>query len=204
MFAEEFSKYVGYTVYNEFNEVAGVIIGYICDGIGEVKSVIIRAATDVYDIPFERIELKQDSVKVISSITYEFKNIERKIRNVYGRFAALEKIGKEEVNIETLNEIKNKVDESYKQISEQIEKFRSLVENKLASISNMIKNINSSLIELKLQYVNGQVSKERYQEILNRLKEAEERLKSEFAYYNNYIKAIENLTNNAVVEVVVQ
>lgn len=204
MFAEEFSKYIGSSVYNEFNELAGTVIGYVCDGIGEVRSVIVRSATEVYEIPIERIEFKQDNLKVLSSISHEFMNIERKIKSVHGRFSNLGKISNEEVDEGVLNEIKKKTEESYKQLSDYIEKFKSTVESKLATIINTIKSIDAALVEIKLQYLNGHISKERFDETIKTLKETKERLKNEFNYYNNYIKLVDNISKEAVVEVLVQ
>jgi len=204
MFAEEFYSYIGNAVYSEFNETLGIIIGYTCDGFGEIKSVIIRSASEIHEVPIDRFEIKQSTVVMLSNISYEFKMLERKLRNVYIRYSNLAKVDYDEISNDVAQDMKNKVEESYKQVTSSIEKFKSNVEARLNNIYNTIKSIDSAILELKMTYINGNLSQEKYQESLNRLKDAKDRLKNEISFYSKYISAVDSLVKGNIVEVLVQ
>jgi len=132
------------------------------------------------------------------------KMLRRKLRNVYIRYSNLAKVDYDEISNDVAQDMKNKVEESYRQVTSSIEKFKSNVEARLNNIYNTIKSIDSAILELKMTYINGNLSQEKYQESLNRLKDAKDRIKNEISFYSKYISAVDSLVKGNIVEVLVQ
>lgn len=202
MQANNFVGKIGSSVVNEYEETIGMIIGFTTDGIGEVKSVLIKTALDIHEVPIDMIEETGEAkYKLLSSFTYSFKNLEKKMKIVYSRIESLSKISPEEVEKGIYENLKNKAESVYKELQEEASALKNKILSRIEYLSRLNYKLDEAIAELKIAYVSGDVDKFSYDSKLELLKSNKERIIRETNNLRELLNSVESLNKEGIIEV---
>jgi len=202
MHANDFAKYVGSKVLNELDEIIGVIIGYTANGLGEINSVLIKSPIDIHEVSLENLEkVDENTFKFPSPLYLKYKNLERKVKNIFTRLDALNKFTDDFVNKDIFMKIKNKTEESLKEIQSYTDSLKNEVLSRMEYLNKIQSKIEEALIEIKLSYVSGSIDKTSYDSKVEHLLSAKNRLVKEMNYLKEILNSLENLNKTNIIEV---
>ncbi|MDT7891705.1 MAG: CdvA-like protein [Thermoproteota archaeon] len=202
MYSNEFSKYIGSRIINEFDETLGVLVGYTTDGIGEVKTVLIRSAIDIHEVSIDRIEkVSEDTFKLFGNIYYKYRNIEKKIKYVHTRIESINKFYDDNVNKEVFAQIKSKTEQSLKELLNELEILKNEILSRFEYLNNLQTKVDESIIELKLSYIENNIDKSNYESKLEHLLSTKNRISKEINYLNDILNQINNIDKSSIIEV---
>jgi hypothetical protein len=196
MKSSEAVKYLGQFVLNEYNENIGVVIGYVCNGLGDVISFIVSLAGEINEIPMDRFVISGTRIVYLSSISYEFKNLIEKIKAVNLRINSLNKLNSDnDINKEAWERFKLKIETVYKEVINEFNELKKRVNSRIQELKNKEKVLDEALIELKINYIENAISKENYENSLRMILNAKQRIINELDHLSkiqNYILSNEN------------
>ncbi len=196
MKSSEAVKYLGQFVLNEYNENIGVVIGYVCNGLGDVISFIVSLAGEINEIPMDRFVISGTRIVYLSSISYEFKNLIEKIKAVNLRINSLNKLNSDnDINKEAWERFKLKIETVYKEVINEFNELKKRVNSRIQELKNKEKVLDEALIELKINYIENAISKENYESSLRMILNAKQRIINELDHLSkiqNYILSSEN------------
>ncbi|MDT7864662.1 MAG: CdvA-like protein [Thermoproteota archaeon] len=196
MKSSEAVKYLGQFVLNEYNENIGIVIGYVCNGLGDVISFIVSLAGEINEIPMDRFVISGTRIVYLSSISYEFKNLIEKLKAVNLRINSLNKLNSDnDINKEAWERFKLKVETVYKEVINEFNELKKRVNSRIQELKNKEKVLDEALIELKMNYIENAISKENYESSLRMILNAKQRIINELDQLNkiqNYILSSEN------------
>lgn len=92
MKSNEAIKFLGQFILNEYNENIGIVLGYVCNGIGDVLSFIVSLAGEIHEIPIDRFVIFDTRIVYLSPISYDFKNLIEKLKAANLRISLLNKL----------------------------------------------------------------------------------------------------------------
>jgi len=196
MKSSEAVKYLGQFVLNEYNENIGVVIGYVCNGLGDVISFIVSLAGEINEIPMDRFVISDTRIVYLSSISYEFKNLIEKLRAVNLRINSLNRLNSDnDINKEAWERFKLKIETVYKEVINEFNELKKRVNSRIQELKNKEKVLDEALIELKINYIENAISKENYENSLRMILNAKQRIINELDHLSkiqNYILSSEN------------
>jgi hypothetical protein len=196
MKSSEAVKYLGQFVLNEYNENIGIVIGYVCNGLGDVISFIVSLAGEINEIPMDRFVISGTRIVYLSSISYEFKNLIEKLKAVNLRINSLNKLNSDnDINKEAWERFKLKVETVYKEVINEFNELKKRVNSRIQELKNKEKVLDEALIELKMNYIENAISKENYENSLRMILNAKQRIINELDHLSkiqNYILSSEN------------
>ena len=196
MKSSEAVKYLGQFVLNEYNENIGIVIGYVCNGLGDVISFIVSLAGEINEIPMDRFVISGTRIVYLSSISYEFKNLIEKLKAVNLRINSLNKLNSDnDINKEAWERFKLKIETVYKEVINEFNELKKRVNSRIQELKNKEKVLDEALIELKINYIENAISKENYESSLRMILNAKQRIINELDHLSkiqNYILSSEN------------
>ncbi len=202
MYANEFAKYVGCKVVNELDETIGIIIGYTANGLGEVCTVIVRSPIDIHEVNLENIEkVSDDTFKLPSNLYFKYKALEKKIKNIYTRLDAINKFTDETANKDVFLAIKNRTEESLKEIQSSLESLKVEVLSRLEYLNKIQTKLNEAMVEIKLSYISGNIDKTSYDSKVDHILSGRNRINREINYLQEILNSVENLNRTSIIEV---
>jgi L-lysine 2,3-aminomutase len=200
MKSNEAIKFLGQFILNEYNENIGIVLGYVCNGIGDVLSFIVSLAGEIHEIPIDRFEIFDTRIVYLSPISYDFKNLIEKLKAANLRISLLNKLNSDnDINREAWERFKLKVEVSYKEIINNFNELKKRVDLRIQELKNKEKALDEALIELKLSYIENVISKENYENSLKIILNAKQRISNEL----NYLRNIQNnILNSEVTDMI--
>jgi chaperonin cofactor prefoldin len=200
MKSNEAIKFLGQFILNEYNENIGIVLGYVCNGIGDVLSFIVSLAGEIHEIPIDRFEIFDTRIVYLSPISYDFKNLIEKLKAANLRISLLNKLNSDnDINREAWERFKLKVEVSYKEIINNFNELKNRVDSRIQELKNKEKALDEALIELKLSYIENVISKENYENSLRIILNAKQRISNEL----NHLRNIQNnILNSEVIDMI--
>jgi chaperonin cofactor prefoldin len=200
MKSNEAIKFLGQFILNEYNENIGIVLGYVCNGIGDVLSFIVSLAGEIHEIPIDRFEIFDTRIVYLSPISYDFKNLIEKLKAANLRISLLNKLNSDnDINREAWERFKLKVEVSYKEIINNFNELKNRVDSRIQELKNKEKALDEALIELKLSYIENVISKENYETSLKIILNAKQRISNEL----NHLRNIQNnILNSEVMDMI--
>jgi hypothetical protein len=200
MKSNEAIKFLGQFILNEYNENIGIVLGYVCNGIGDVLSFIVSLAGEIHEIPIDRFEIFDTRIVYLSPISYDFKNLIEKLKAANLRISLLNKLNSDnDINREAWERFKLKVEVSYKEIINNFNELKKRVDSRIQELKNKEKALDEALIELKLSYIENVISKENYETSLKIILNAKQRISNEL----NHLRNIQNnILNSEVTDMI--
>jgi chaperonin cofactor prefoldin len=200
MKSNEAIKFLGQFILNEYNENIGIVLGYVCNGIGDVLSFIVSLAGEIHEIPIDRFEIFDTRIVYLSPISYDFKNLIEKLKAANLRISLLNKLNSDnDINREAWERFKLKVEVSYKEIINNFNELKNRVDSRIQELKNKEKALDEALIELKLSYIENVISKENYENSLKIILNAKQRISNEL----NHLRNIQNnILNSEVMDMI--
>jgi chaperonin cofactor prefoldin len=200
MKSNEAIKFLGQFILNEYNENIGIVLGYVCNGIGDVLSFIVSLAGEIHEIPIDRFEIFDTRIVYLSPISYDFKNLIEKLKAANLRISLLNKLNSDnDINREAWERFKLKVEVSYKEIINNFNELKNRVDSRIQELKNKEKALDEALIELKLSYIENVISKENYENSLRIILNAKQRISNEL----NHLRNIQNnILNSEVMDMI--
>jgi L-lysine 2,3-aminomutase len=200
MKSNEAIKFLGQFILNEYNENIGIVLGYVCNGIGDVLSFIVSLAGEIHEIPIDRFVIFDTRIVYLSPISYDFKNLIEKLKAANLRISLLNKLNSDnDINREAWERFKLKVEVSYKEIINNFNELKKRVDSRIQELKNKEKALDEALIELKLSYIENVISKENYETSLKIILNAKQRISNEL----NYLRNIQNnILNSEVTDMI--
>jgi chaperonin cofactor prefoldin len=200
MKSNEAIKFLGQFILNEYNENIGIVLGYVCNGIGDVLSFIVSLAGEIHEIPIDRFEIFDTRIVYLSPISYDFKNLIEKLKAANLRISLLNKLNSDnDINREAWERFKLKVEVSYKEIINNFNELKKRVDSRIQELKNKEKALDEALIELKLSYIENVISKENYENSLKIILNAKQRISNEL----NHLRNIQNnILNSEVTDMI--
>jgi chaperonin cofactor prefoldin len=200
MKSNEAIKFLGQFILNEYNENIGIVLGYVCNGIGDVLSFIVSLAGEIHEIPIDRFEIFDTRIVYLSPISYDFKNLIEKLKAANLRISLLNKLNSDnDINREAWERFKLKVEVSYKEIINNFNELKKRVDSRIQELKNKEKALDEALIELKLSYIENVISKENYENSLKIILNAKQRISNEL----NHLRNIQNnILNSEVMDMI--
>jgi chaperonin cofactor prefoldin len=200
MKSNEAIKFLGQFILNEYNENIGIVLGYVCNGIGDVLSFIVSLAGEIHEIPIDRFEIFDTRIVYLSPISYDFKNLIEKLKAANLRISLLNKLNSDnDINREAWERFKLKVEVSYKEIINNFNELKNRVDSRIQELKNKEKALDEALIELKLNYIENVISKENYENSLKIILNAKQRISNEL----NHLRNIQNnILNSEVMDMI--
>jgi chaperonin cofactor prefoldin len=200
MKSSEAIKFLGQFILNEYNENIGIVLGYVCNGIGDVLSFIVSLAGEIHEIPIDRFEIFDTRIVYLSPISYDFKNLIEKLKAANLRISLLNKLNSDnDINREAWERFKLKVEVSYKEIINNFNELKNRVDSRIQELKNKEKALDEALIELKLSYIENVISKENYENSLKIILNAKQRISNEL----NHLRNIQNnILNSEVMDMI--
>ncbi len=202
MRSNELARFIGFEVVNEFNEIIGVVVGFTSNGLGEVTSVLVKSASEIYEVSIERFErVEGNKFKLISNIFYRYKVLESKIKYIYSRIENISKISEENINKNILNDIKNRAENAFRGLQEELATLKNEIRSRIEYLSGMEDKLEEAVIELKLAYLDGSIDKVGFDSRLGSVLYAKDRLLRELKMLKELLTSIESLNKESIVEV---
>jgi L-lysine 2,3-aminomutase len=200
MKSNEAIKFLGQFILNEYNENIGIVLGYVCNGIGDVLSFIVSLAGEIHEIPIDRFVIFDTRIVYLSPISYDFKNLIEKLKAANLRISLLNKLNSDnDINREAWERFKLKVEVSYKEIINNFNELKNRVDSRIQELKNKEKALDEALIELKLSYIENVISKENYENSLKIILNAKQRISNEL----NHLRNIQNnILNSEVMDMI--
>jgi L-lysine 2,3-aminomutase len=200
MKSNEAIKFLGQFILNEYNENIGIVLGYVCNGIGDVLSFIVSLAGEIHEIPIDRFVIFDTRIVYLSPISYDFKNLIEKLKAANLRISLLNKLNSDnDINREAWERFKLKVEVSYKEIINNFNELKKRVDSRIQELKNKEKALDEALIELKLSYIENVISKENYETSLKIILNAKQRISNEL----NHLRNIQNnILNSEVTDMI--
>jgi len=200
MKSNEAIKFLGQFILNEYNENIGIVLGYVCNGIGDVLSFIVSLAGEIHEIPIDRFEIFDTRIVYLSPISYDFKNLIEKLKAANLRISLLNKLNSDnDINREAWERFKLKVEVSYKEIINNFNELKKRIDSRIQELKNKEKALDEALIELKLSYIENVISKENYETSLKIILNAKQRISNEL----NHLRNIQNnILNSEVMDMI--
>jgi hypothetical protein len=200
MKSNEAIKFLGQFILNEYNENIGIVLGYVCNGIGDVLSFIVSLAGEIHEIPIDRFEIFDTRIVYLSPISYDFKNLIEKLKAANLRISLLNKLNSDnDINREAWERFKLKVEVSYKEIINNFNELKKRIDSRIQELKNKEKALDEALIELKLSYIENVISKENYENSLKIILNAKQRISNEL----NHLRNIQNnILNSEVTDMI--
>jgi chaperonin cofactor prefoldin len=200
MKSNEAIKFLGQFILNEYNENIGIVLGYVCNGIGDVLSFIVSLAGEIHEIPIDRFVIFDTRIVYLSPISYDFKNLIEKLKAANLRISLLNKLNSDnDINREAWERFKLKVEVSYKEIINNFNELKNRVDSRIQELKNKEKALDEALIELKLSYIENVISKENYENSLKIVLNAKQRISNEL----NHLRNIQNnILNSEVMDMI--
>jgi L-lysine 2,3-aminomutase len=200
MKSNEAIKFLGQFILNEYNENIGIVLGYVCNGIGDVLSFIVSLAGEIHEIPIDRFVIFDTRIVYLSPISYDFKNLIEKLKAANLRISLLNKLNSDnDINREAWERFKLKVEVSYKEIINNFNELKKRVDSRIQELKNKEKALDEALIELKLSYIENVISKENYENSLKIILNAKQRISNEL----NHLRNIQNnILNSEVTDMI--
>jgi L-lysine 2,3-aminomutase len=200
MKSNEAIKFLGQFILNEYNENIGIVLGYVCNGIGDVLSFIVSLAGEIHEIPIDRFVIFDTRIVYLSPISYDFKNLIEKLKAANLRISLLNKLNSDnDINREAWERFKLKVEVSYKEIINNFNELKKRVDLRIQELKNKEKALDEALIELKLSYIENVISKENYENSLKIILNAKQRISNEL----NHLRNIQNnILNSEVTDMI--
>jgi hypothetical protein len=200
MKSNEAIKFLGQFILNEYNENIGIVLGYVCNGIGDVLSFIVSLAGEIHEIPIDRFVIFDTRIVYLSPISYDFKNLIEKLKAANLRISLLNKLNSDnDINREAWERFKLKVEVSYKEIINNFNELKKRVDSRIQELKNKEKALDEALIELKLSYIENVISKENYENSLKIILNAKQRISNEL----NHLRNIQNnILNSEVMDMI--
>jgi len=200
MKSNEAIKFLGQFILNEYNENIGIVLGYVCNGIGDVLSFIVSLAGEIHEIPIDRFEIFDTRIVYLSPISYDFKNLIEKLKAANLRISLLNKLNSDnDISREAWERFKLKVEVSYKEIINNFNELKKRVDSRIQELKNKEKALDEALIELKLSYIENVISKENYETSLKIILNAKQRISNEL----NHLRNIQNnILNSEVMDMI--
>jgi chaperonin cofactor prefoldin len=200
MKSNEAIKFLGQFILNEYNENIGIVLGYVCNGIGDVLSFIVSLAGEIHEIPIDRFVIFDTRIVYLSPISYDFKNLIEKLKAANLRISLLNKLNSDnDINREAWERFKLKVEVSYKEIINNFNELKNRVDSRIQELKNKEKALDEALIELKLSYIENVISKENYETSLKIILNAKQRISNEL----NHLRNIQNnILNSEVMDMI--
>ncbi|MFZ8849193.1 MAG: CdvA-like protein [Thermoproteota archaeon] len=200
MKSNEAIKFLGQFILNEYNENIGIVLGYVCNGIGDVLSFIVSLAGEIHEIPIDRFEIFDTRIVYLSPISYDFKNLIEKLKAANLRISLLNKLNSDnDISREAWERFKLKVEVSYKEIINNFNELKKRIDSRIQELKNKEKALDEALIELKLSYIENVISKENYETSLKIILNAKQRISNEL----NHLRNIQNnILNSEVMDMI--
>jgi hypothetical protein len=200
MKSNEAIKFLGQFISNEYKENIGIVIGYVCNGVGDVISFIVSLAGDIHEMPINHFEISDTRIVYLSQISYDFKNLIEKLKAVNLRISSLNKLNSDnDINREAWERFKLKVEAIYKEVINDFNELKNRVDSRIQELKNKEKALDEALIELKLNYIENVISKESYENSLKIILNTKQRIINELNHLSNIQN---NILNSEIMDLI--
>jgi len=202
MLSDEFVKFLGSNIYNEFNEIIGTVVGYVCNGVGEVTNVIVNSGGEVYNFNLERLIIKDNNLYLVSQLAFEYFKIEKNIKKVLLRINNLTKLEiTEDINKEIFEKIKLEAEKVYNSLIEDLNKLKSKIQEKINILLEQEKLLDHTILELKINYISKNIDNDNYNLKLRIIQNSKQRINNEISYLNNLLKNISEFDKGIILNI---
>jgi hypothetical protein len=202
MHSNEAVKFLGQYITNEYNENIGIVLGFICNGLGEVISFVASLGGEIHEIPVAHFEISESRLIYLSPITFSFKSIMKRFKDINLRISSLNRLNLDnEINKEVWEQFKLRVESSYKEIISEFNELKNKVSLRIQELKNKERILDETLIELKLNYIENNISKEIYDNSLRSILNAKQRIAQELKQLYSIQNYLPNIENKDVIEV---
>ncbi|MEM1541555.1 MAG: CdvA-like protein [Ignisphaera sp.] len=156
---EKIATCLGQSISDVYGRKIGVVVGVYSEIDGKVTGVEIMINDSTYEtIPAERLENKDDGIKVLPEWLVEAQKLERKLDILRKRIKALEELYKKnQVPQHAYKELKEKFDKEINKVKIETKSLKDVIRKRQYDIENFIIHIEKAMTNLMISYTSGEL-----------------------------------------------
>ncbi|MEM0490890.1 MAG: CdvA-like protein [Ignisphaera sp.] len=156
---EKIATCLGQSISDVYGRKIGVVVGIYSEVDGRVTALEVMINDSTYEtIPAERLESKDDGVKVLPEWLVETQKLERKLDILRKRVKALEELYKKnQVPQHAYKELKEKFDKEINKVKAEVKSLKDTIRKRQYEIENFIIHIEKAMTNLMISYTSGEL-----------------------------------------------
>ncbi|MEM1682594.1 MAG: CdvA-like protein [Ignisphaera sp.] len=156
---EKIATCLGQSISDVYGRKIGVVVGIYSEVDGRVTALEVMINDSTYEtIPAERLETKDDGVKVLPEWLVETQKLERKLDILRKRVKALEELYKKnQVPQHAYKELKEKFDKEINKVKAEVKSLKDTIRKRQYEIENFIIHIEKAMTNLMISYTSGEL-----------------------------------------------
>lgn len=156
---EKTAMYLGQTIFDIYGRKVGTIVGIYSEVDGKITAVEVMINDFNYEtVPAERLELRDDSLKVLPEWFVEAQKVEKKLDTLKKRIKALEELYKKnQIPQHAYKELKDKLDKELNKVRTDVKSLKEVMKRRIYELENFILHIEKAMTNLMVCYTSGEL-----------------------------------------------
>lgn len=156
---DKVAPYLGQVIYDLYGRKVGTVVGVYSEVDGKVVAVEVMINDSNYEtIPSERLELKDDGVKIAPEWFVEAQKVEKKLDTLRKRVKALEELYKKgQIPQHAYKELKEKFDKESAKVKSDAKNVKEVMRRRIYDLENFVIHIEKAMTNLMVSYTSGEL-----------------------------------------------
>ncbi|MEM1644847.1 MAG: CdvA-like protein [Ignisphaera sp.] len=156
---DKMAPYLGQVIYDVYGRKVGTVVGVYSEVDGKVTAVEIMVNDSNYEtISSERLEVKDDGVKIVPEWLVEAQKVEKKLDIIRKRLKALEELYKKgQIPQHAYKELKEKFDKEYAKVKNDAKNVKEIMRKRIYDLENFVIHIEKAMTNLMVSYTSGEL-----------------------------------------------
>lgn len=156
---EKITSYLSQAIYDVYGRKLGVVVGVYSEIDGNVTAIEVMVNDSIYEtIPAERLNLKDDGVRVMPEWLVETQKLEKRLDVLRKRLAALEELyRKGQIPQHAYKELKEKFEKELNKVKSDAKNLKEVMRKRIYDIENFVLHIEKAMTNLMVSYTSGEL-----------------------------------------------
>lgn len=156
---EKITTYLGQPLSDIYGRKIGAVVSVYSEIDGKVTAIEIMMNDSTYEtIPAERLEYKDDVIKILPEWLVEAQKLERKLDILRRRIKALEELYKKnQVPQHAYKELKEKFEKEVNKIRTEVKTVKDIIRKRQYDLENFVIHIEKAMTNLMVSYTSGEL-----------------------------------------------
>lgn len=156
---EKMASYLGQPIHDVYGRKVGIVVGIYSEVDGKVTAIEVMVNDFNYEtIHVEKLELKDDGVKILPEWLVEAQKLERKLDTLRRRIKALEELYKKgQVPQHAYKDLKDKLDKELNKAKNDAKNIKEIMRRRLYDLENFVLHIEKAMTNLMVSYTSGEL-----------------------------------------------
>ncbi|MEM1526849.1 MAG: CdvA-like protein [Ignisphaera sp.] len=156
---DKVAPYLGQVIHDVYGRKFGTVVGVYSEVDGKVVAVEVMINDSNYEtISSERLELKDDGIKIVPEWFVEAQKVEKKLDTLRKRVKALEELYKKgQIPQHAYKELKEKFDKESAKVKSDAKNVKEVMRRRIYDLENFVIHIEKAMTNLMVSYTSGEL-----------------------------------------------